>query len=163
MAWVSMQVGLHYTIALREVPVDIYSLLSGVFRKLLPLAAAHNLRIVCLYRRDYDPTTSFCDRDLADLTSGTVEGQEGFVRSQAVEIATFLVKFALEQRLPPARGTSGGIALIGWSMGALHTHAVVAYLDALASDVLSDLGKYSHTMASHGEDFPPSIIFKIFE
>ncbi|OJA16745.1 hypothetical protein AZE42_09321 [Rhizopogon vesiculosus] len=123
---------------------------AGVFRKLLPLAAAHDLRIVCLYRRDYDPTTSFRDRDLASLTSGTVEEKEGFLRSQAVEIATFLVKFALEKHLPPAQGTSGGIALIGWSMGALHTHAVVAYLDALASDVLSDLGKYLHTMVSHG-------------
>ncbi|KAG1726060.1 uncharacterized protein EDB91DRAFT_1229168 [Suillus paluster] len=122
---------------------------GGVFRKLFPLAAAHRLRIVSLYRRDYDPTTSFRDADLAGLTSGTAEGQEGFFRSQAIEIATFLVTFARQQNISPAQGTSGGIALIGWSLGSLFTHAVVAYLDALPSDVLSDLEKYLHTMLSH--------------
>ncbi|KAG2141235.1 hypothetical protein DEU56DRAFT_795856 [Suillus clintonianus] len=122
---------------------------GGVFRKLFPLAAAHRLRIVSLYRRDYKPTTSFRDADLAGIVSGTVEGEEGFLRSQAVDIATFLVMFAREQHIPPAEGTSGGIALMGWSLGSLLTHAVLAYLDALPSNILSDLGKYLHTMVSH--------------
>ncbi|KAG1754477.1 hypothetical protein EDB19DRAFT_1626355 [Suillus lakei] len=122
---------------------------GGVFKKLCPLAAGHCLRIVGLYRRDYNPTTSFRDAELAGLVSGTVEGQEGFLRSQAVDIATFLVMFAREQHIPLAEGTSGGIALVGWSLGSLHTHAVVAYLDALPSNILSDLGKYVHTMVSH--------------
>ncbi|KAG1739908.1 uncharacterized protein EDB91DRAFT_1134421 [Suillus paluster] len=122
---------------------------GGVFRKLFPLAAAHNLRIVSLYRRDYDPTTSFRDADLAGPISGTVEGQEGFLRNQAVDIAIFLVTFAREQNIPPAQGTSGGIALIGWSLGSLFTHAVVAYLDALPSNIISDLERYLHTMLSH--------------
>lgn len=124
-----------------------------------------NLRIVSLYRRDYNPTTSFRDADLASLTSGTAEGQEDFLRSHAVEIATFRVTFAREQRIPPAplEGASGpgGIALIGWSLGSLHTHAVVAYLDAMPSSILSDLGKYLHTMVSHGEPRPHSIFHHI--
>lgn len=122
---------------------------GGVFRKLFPLAAAHRLRIVSLYRRDYNPTTSFCDADLAGLVSRTVEGQEGFLRSQAVDIATFLVMFAREQHIPLAEGTTGGIALVGWSLGSLHAHAVVAHLDALPSNVLSDLEKYLHTVVCH--------------
>ncbi|KAG2039745.1 hypothetical protein BDR03DRAFT_893622 [Suillus americanus] len=141
-----------------EVPGNTYTTLvfvhgmgfnGGVFRKLFPLATARRLRIVSLYRRDYNPTTSFRDADLASLASGTVEGQENFLRSQAVDIATFLVTFAREQHIPPAQGASGGIALLGWSLGSLHTHAVVAYLDALPSSILSDLGKYLHTMVSH--------------
>ncbi|KAG1726074.1 uncharacterized protein EDB91DRAFT_1264104 [Suillus paluster] len=131
---------------------------GGVFKKLFPLAAAHRLHIVSLYRRDYDPTTNFRDADLAGLISGTVEGQEGFLRSQAIEIATFLVTFARQQSIPPAQGTTGGIALIGWSLGALLTHAVVAYLDALPSNILSDLGKYLHTMVSH--DFEPDVKYR---
>ncbi|KAG2338427.1 hypothetical protein BDR05DRAFT_969261 [Suillus weaverae] len=122
---------------------------GGVFRKLFPLAAAHRLRIVSLYRRDYHPTTSFRDADLAGLVSRTVEGQEGFLRSQAVDIATFLVMFAREQHIPLAEGSSGGIALVGWSLGSLHTHAVMAHLDALPSNVLSDLEKYLHTVVCH--------------
>jgi hypothetical protein len=47
--------------------------------------------------------------------------------------------FTVEQSLPPSQGTNGGIALIGWSMGSLHAHAVVAYLDTLPPNVLSDL------------------------
>lgn len=122
---------------------------GGVFRKLFPLAAAHCLRIVSIYRRDYNPTTSFRDADLAGLASRTVEGQEGFLRSQAIDIATFLVMFAREQHIPPAEGVSGGIALLGWSLGSLHIHAVVAHLDALPFDVLSDLEKYLHTVICH--------------
>ncbi|KAG1811492.1 uncharacterized protein BJ212DRAFT_1301999 [Suillus subaureus] len=106
---------------------------GGVFRKLFPLAAAH-------------PSS---DADLAGLVSRTVEGQEGFLRSQAVDIATFLVMFAREQHIPPAEGTSGGIALLGWSLGSLHTHAVMAHLDALPYNVLSDLEKYLHTVVCH--------------
>lgn len=122
---------------------------GGVFRKLFPLAAVHRIRIVSLYRRDYNPTTSFRDADLAGLVSRTVEGQEGFLRSQAVDIATFLVMFAREQHIPLAEGTSGGIALMGWSLGSLHTHAVMAHLDALPHNVLSDLEKYLHTVVCH--------------
>lgn len=120
-----------------------------------------HLRIVSLYRRDYNPTASFRDADLASLDFGTMEGQEDFLRSQAVDIATFLVTFAREQCIPPAQleGASGGIALIGWSLGSLHTHAVVAYLDALPSTILSDLGKYLHTMVSHGGPTPTFIMF----
>ncbi|KAG1842177.1 hypothetical protein DFJ58DRAFT_732166 [Suillus subalutaceus] len=102
---------------------------GGVFRKLFPLAAAHRIRIVSLYRRDYNPTTSFRDADLAGLVSRTVEGQEGFLRSQAVDIATFLVMFAREQHIPLAE--------------------VVAHLDALPYNVLSDLEKYLHTVVCH--------------
>jgi pimeloyl-ACP methyl ester carboxylesterase len=137
---------------------------GGVFRKLFPLASAHRLRIVSLYRRDYNPTTSFSDVDLAGLVSRTVEGQESFLRNQAVDIATFLVMFAHEQRIPLAEGTRGGIALVGWSLGSLLTHAVVAHLDALPYDVLSDLEKYFHTMVCHdvsgifiGIPWPPSL------
>jgi len=122
---------------------------GGVFRKLFPLAAAHRLRIVSLYRRDYNPTTSFLDADLAGLVSRTVEGQESFLRTQAVDIATFLVNFARKQHIPLAEGTSGGIALVGWSLGSLHAHAVVAHLDALPPSVLSDLEQYLHTVVCH--------------
>lgn len=122
---------------------------GGVFRKLFPLAAAHRLRIISLYRRDYSPTTSFRDADLAGIMSRTVEGQEGFLRSQAVDIATFLAMFAREQHIPLADGTSGGIVLVGWSLGSSHVHAVVAHLDALPSNVLSDLEKYLHTVVCH--------------
>ncbi|KAG1800612.1 uncharacterized protein BJ212DRAFT_1400214 [Suillus subaureus] len=141
-----------------EVPGNTYTTLvfvhgmgfnGGVFRKLFPLATVRRLRIVSLHRRDYNPTTSFRDVDLAGLASGTMEGQEEFLRSQAVDIATFLVTFAREQRIPPAQGASGGIVLIGWSLGSVPVHAVVAYLDALPSSILSDLGKYLHTMVSH--------------
>ncbi|KAG2150283.1 uncharacterized protein EDB93DRAFT_1142546 [Suillus bovinus] len=142
---------------------------GGVFRKLFPLAAAHRLRIVSLYRRDYSPTTSFRDSDLASLVSRTVEGQEGFLRSQAIDIATFLVVFAREQHIPLAEGIGGGIALVGWSLGSLHTHAVVAHLDALPSNILSDLSKYLHTVICHdasgvfiGIPPPPSFSMKLW-
>lgn len=93
--------------------------------------------------------------------SRTVEGQEGFLRSQAVDIATFLVMFAREQHISLADGTSGGIVLVGWSLGSSHVHAVVAHLDALSSNVLSDLERYLHTVVCHGRHILSSSTFRM--
>ena len=69
-------------------------------------------------------------------------------------MATFLVNFATEQRIPmmdpDCPTASGGIALIGWSLGGIHVLALLAYLDELPEDTQSTLLKYLHTILSHG-------------
>lgn len=81
------------------------------------------------------------------------EEAEPFYRAQGLEIATFLVNFATERGIPLAdpNGHTGGIALIGWSLGGIHATALLAYLDELPQDTRSTLQKYLHTVLFHGE------------
>ena len=51
----------------------------------------------------------------------------------------------------PESPNTGGIALIGWSLGGIHVLALLAYLDALPGNTQSILQKYLHTILCHGE------------
>jgi len=129
----------------------------AVFEKLLPLAHTHNLRIVSVYRRGYPPSSGFRDDELAGIgPQKRIEDAEPFLRAQGDEIATFLVNFAMAQRIPlsdpdPNNLDAGGIVLIGWSLGGVHVLAVLAYLDGLSEDTQLTLRKYLHTILFHGE------------
>ncbi|KAF8549463.1 hypothetical protein OG21DRAFT_1515186 [Imleria badia] len=126
---------------------------GATFEKLLPLAHAHNLRIVSVNRRGYLPSSGFQDAELAGIGMGKkIEEAEPFFRAQGTEIATFLAQFATAEGIPPSdpnSPTSGGIVLIGWSLAGIHVLAVLAYLDTLPEDTQSTLRKYLHTILPH--------------
>ncbi|KAF8437537.1 hypothetical protein L210DRAFT_3545965 [Boletus edulis BED1] len=126
---------------------------GAILKKLLPLAHAHNLRIVSLYRRGYSPSSGFRDDELAVIGSQKkIDEAELFFRAQGGEIARFLVRFATDQCIPmanPSSPNAGGITLIGWSLGGIHALALLAYLDELPEDTQSTLQKYLHTILSH--------------
>ncbi|KAI9570775.1 hypothetical protein HD554DRAFT_2169917 [Boletus coccyginus] len=128
---------------------------GAVFEKLLPLAHAHNLRIVSVYRRGYPPSSGFHNDELAGIgIQKRIEDSEPFLRAQGAEIATFLVNFAAAQGIPladpePNNLNTGGIVLIGWSLGGVHVLAVLAYLDELPEDTQLALRKYLHTILFH--------------
>ena len=131
--------------------------MTAVLEKLLPLAHAHNLRIVSVYRRGYSPSSGFREDELSGIGfQKKIEEAEPFFRAQGAEIATFLVNFATEQRIPAVDSdpdsptTGGGIVLIGWSLAGIHVNALLAYLDELPEDTQSTLRKYLHTILSHG-------------
>ncbi|KAI9570776.1 hypothetical protein HD554DRAFT_312109 [Boletus coccyginus] len=116
---------------------------AAVFEKLLPLAHAHNLRIVSVYRRGYPPSSGFHNDELAGI--GLDAGP--FLRAQGAEIATFLVNFAMVQGIPladpdPNDPNVSGIVLIGWSLGGAHVLALLACLDELQADTQLTLRKY---------------------
>ncbi|KAH7923929.1 hypothetical protein BV22DRAFT_1014330 [Leucogyrophana mollusca] len=121
---------------------------GAVFKRLFPFASSRKLRIVGLYRRDYAPTSEFHPSDLLDMGKPQ---EETFLRKQGVEIAKFLAAFARSEGIPPAgeQPGRGGIVLLGWSLGVIHAHAVLAYLDALPSETSEELGKYLHTVLLH--------------
>jgi pimeloyl-ACP methyl ester carboxylesterase len=158
MGWASTEVRSFVLICSLDVIIDmtIGSHGTAVLEKLLPLAHAHNLRIVSVYRRGYSPSSEFREDELAGIGSQKkIEEVEPFFRAQGAEIAAFLVKFATEQRIPvvdsdPDSPTTGGIALIGWSLGGIHVLTLLAYLDELPEDTQSTLRKYLHTILSHG-------------
>ncbi|KAF8549454.1 hypothetical protein OG21DRAFT_1515173 [Imleria badia] len=126
---------------------------GGILEKLLPLAHAHNLRIVSINRRGYPPSSGFQDVELVGIGMGKkIEEAEPFFRAQGTEIATFLAQFATAEGIPPSdpnNPTSGGVVLIGWSLAGRHVLAVLAYFDTFPEDTQSTLRKYLHTILTH--------------
>ncbi|KAI5121420.1 hypothetical protein M0805_006183 [Coniferiporia weirii] len=138
------------------VPGDTYTTLVCVhghtyhaqtFSRLPPLAPRHNLRIIALNRRDYTGSTPFSPAELADLTGSSEPAHTRFLQARGAEIARFLVRMVVEKNLPRASadGKSGGLALLGWSLGNLTTMAFVSNLDTYPREVLETLEPYLRT------------------
>ncbi|KAL5488023.1 hypothetical protein ACEPAI_6131 [Sanghuangporus weigelae] len=117
------------------------------FSRLFPLSAKYNLRVIALNRRDYVGSTPFSESELDILKDGTDEAKEQFMRTRGLEIARFLVWLVKELNIPPASedGKSGGIALLGWSLGNITTMAFLGNLSSYAEDITETLEPYLRT------------------
>ncbi|KAH8096633.1 hypothetical protein BXZ70DRAFT_327424 [Cristinia sonorae] len=92
----------------------------GIFRRMMPFAPTHNVRIVLLDARDNGQSTPYTDAELDEIHSIDIDIQRNFLRWSIREFATFLETFIREGTIPPIRETRtgerlGGISLIGWS------------------------------------------------
>ncbi|KAI0755699.1 hypothetical protein C8Q74DRAFT_1305136 [Fomes fomentarius] len=106
---------------------------SEVWKRLLPFAPSHNVRIVSVNRRDYPGATPYTDRDrallqtAADATESSValKALLTFMNERARELHDFLVE---------------GIVIVGWSLGAAWMTALLANVGSFpVSDIkLSD-------------------------
>ncbi|KAI0755694.1 Alpha/Beta hydrolase protein [Fomes fomentarius] len=109
---------------------------SEVWKRLLPFAPSHNVRIVSVNRRDYPGATPYTDRDrallqtAADATESSValEALLTFMNERARELHDFLVEFVRSNKIPVARheANAGGIVIVGWSLGAAWMTALLA-------------------------------------
>ncbi|KAH7912848.1 hypothetical protein BJ138DRAFT_1111960 [Hygrophoropsis aurantiaca] len=124
---------------------------AAIFKKLVSLAVRHECRVISLYRRDYAPSTPFTETEISPCRTGG--DQEDFLRLRGVEIAKFLLAFIRANNIPQASGPSGegGIVVIGWSLGAMHVHAMLAFLDALTKEAVAELERYLRTIIFHGQ------------
>ena len=104
---------------------------------MLPFAHQHNVRIVLPNRRDYPGSAPYSPDEmenlsqLANMTAGSAEGVEGTaneMKARARELYDYLVGLVKTERLPRARGISGGIVLAGWSLGATWISALLAHV-----------------------------------
>ncbi|KIP03868.1 hypothetical protein PHLGIDRAFT_76932 [Phlebiopsis gigantea 11061_1 CR5-6] len=93
---------------------------GAVFSKMVPYAAAHNVRIVRMNLRDYPGATPFSPEELAALSSDDVTQQTAATKAHGDETAAFLEYFVKKHIIPKivdADGTrTGGLALVTWSM-----------------------------------------------
>ncbi|KAJ3913686.1 hypothetical protein F5877DRAFT_83554 [Lentinula edodes] len=96
---------------------------SGTFGRLPDIGFKHQMRIVLITRRDYRGSSPYTNEDLALLNAG----KQQFLEDIGKELAHFLAWFAEHHNLPkPSSGhQSGGIALMGWSMG---NHVIMSLL-----------------------------------
>ena len=139
-----------------------YTLASGVFRKLLPLACTHNARVILLNRRDFPGTEPYTEEELALLPPPPGEEQAGtftegpnvraFMQARARELYDLLMHFVVKHKIPPAHPekNAGGIVVGGWSFG-------TAWMTSLLANIASyparevDLSKYVRRVVFYGQ------------
>ncbi len=132
-----------------------YSILfADIYDRLLGLAQqSSDIRFVAISRRGYPGSTPFGPDEIANLTTGDDHRKESFLRARGSEVAIFIDKFIQEFHLPPvsADGHSGGIALMGWSLGCSVALSVVSHMDTYPQRVQTRLGAYLRTLILHGK------------
>jgi pimeloyl-ACP methyl ester carboxylesterase len=115
----------------------------GVFERILPLAAPNNLRLVVLNRRGYPGSTPYTAGEKDNL----VHGRKLFLETLGLQVAQFLTAFLDQNDIPRASpdGKSGGLALLGWSLGGLSVLTLLGQSDAIPKSYFTRLGPYLRT------------------
>ncbi|OBZ66530.1 hypothetical protein A0H81_13451 [Grifola frondosa] len=141
---------------------------SPIFRQLIPFAAGHDLRLVSVNLRDYPGSTPYAPDEYAALCGDNKEKQVEVIRSQGIELATFLEWFIKTENIPPlsattnADTTTGGIAILGWSTGNCLTLSMLGNADRLPEESRKLLENYFRAfiiydpaVQAFGVPFPP--------
>ena len=76
--------------------------LSEIFRRLLPLAAQHNLRLVLINRRDYPHSSPYTEEDLDKVRVNNIDTHTEFSKARGTEFAQFIKVFVERENLPRA-------------------------------------------------------------
>lgn len=80
--------------------------------------------------------------------------QEAFLSDRGLEIAYFLVRLIKEKAIPKidkGGGESGGIVLLGWSLGAITTLAFLANMWSYPSEIQETLKSYLRAFLVYGK------------
>ncbi|KAG6830960.1 hypothetical protein H0H92_013672 [Tricholoma furcatifolium] len=130
------------------------------FEKLHEYAHKCNLRTVIWNRRDYPGSTKYTDAELDDLNSG----KRAFLDRLAIQVADFLKQYIEKESVPKinADRTSGGFAIMGWSMGTATAMPLFSdpsllnlELYSLLEQYVKDLILYDPPYLSFGITLPP--------
>ncbi|KAJ7342600.1 Alpha/Beta hydrolase protein [Mycena albidolilacea] len=100
---------------------------SGTFQRLNPLAQPNSLRIISVNRREYPGSSPYSTEDLTTFAEGNDAERASLLEQQGHDLAMFLDSLIAELSIPQ----SGGIALVGWSMGNLFLLALIACIQTL--------------------------------
>ncbi|KAI0635826.1 hypothetical protein C8Q77DRAFT_1099815 [Trametes polyzona] len=114
---------------------------SGIFQKLIPIAGAHNARVVLVNRRDYPGAEPFTKEDRAllptlsadewkdaVLVAAAKEKLLKFMEARARELYDFLIELVETGGVsrPNREGGTGGIVVAGWSLAGSWITALLA-------------------------------------
>lgn len=126
-----------------------------VFRRLLPYAEKHNLRIVRLNWRDYPNSTPYSSEEMDVIRNGDETAKSVFMREQGHQLAQFLLHLAQTEGIPKVSevgGTvTGGMSVLGWSMGNMWTLSLLGNARSLPDSTREILGQYLRTVVLYGE------------
>lgn len=78
------------------------------------------------------------------LSNGTVEETSGFLDDRGIEILKFVAQFIDDNDIPEIQpdGVSGGVTLVGWSLGNPFTLAAIANIDSVDEGAQATLSSH---------------------
>ncbi|KAJ7250043.1 Alpha/Beta hydrolase protein [Mycena haematopus] len=127
---------------------------GAVFQKLLPLAPARALRIICINRREYPGSTPHTAQELRVYTSGSEEERASLLSEAGINLALAIDGIIQQCALPSA----GSVALCGWSLGNTFVMAAMASILSLPPETRKRLQSFVKTIILWD---PPSHAFGI--
>ncbi|KAF8798351.1 alpha/beta-hydrolase [Phlegmacium glaucopus] len=127
---------------------------TGIFKRILPLAGSHSLRVICLSRREYQGSTFYSTDELRAIHHGSDDERAKFLQDQGVLIALFVD--GLIQTLSLSK--KGGVTVAGWSLGNVFTIAMRASIGYLPDDSKQRLNAYTRRFIIFD---PPSQAFGV--
>ncbi|KAL5537017.1 hypothetical protein ACEPAF_840 [Sanghuangporus sanghuang] len=101
-----------------------------IFRRLLPLAPKHNVRLVLVNRRDYPGSSPYIEEDLS--------------KARASEFARFIKTFIEKENIPKASSdwNRGGVVLMAWSSGNGYILPLLAHIDTIPEETRQFIEPY---------------------
>ena len=120
-------------------PSLTYTRSPGVFKRILPLASSHSLRVICLSRREYEGSTPYSTDELKAIHDGSDAERTDFLHNEGILMALFVNELIQSLSLPK----SGGVTVAGWSLGNIFTIAMRASVDDLPDDTKQRLKAYT--------------------
>ncbi|KAI0712946.1 hypothetical protein C8T65DRAFT_646206 [Cerioporus squamosus] len=129
---------------------------SGVFTPLLPYARQTNTRIILVNRRDYPGTAPYTASELALLPLSVSNLTQDPEELEGVKISiSFFMKHRGHELLRFLTGVvrdiernSGGIVLVGWSLGVIWMSALLAHATSFQHDDVN-LSRYLRRVVLH--------------
>ncbi|KAG7091582.1 hypothetical protein E1B28_010604 [Marasmius oreades] len=122
----------------------------------------YNLRVVVVNRRDYRGSTPFTDSELEEVR----QGNPIFLERLAVHLVMFLKQFIEKENIPVITDNrkGGGLAIMGWSLGALTAIAPFSNPDLYDEETrvileryVKGLILYDPAYAALGCSIPPKV------
>ncbi|KAK7053745.1 AB hydrolase-1 domain-containing protein [Favolaschia claudopus] len=127
---------------------------NGTFQRLNALAKPNGLRIISVNRREYPGSTPYSDEELATFACGSDAERAVLLEQQGRDLAMFLDGLITHLHLPQ----TGGMAILGWSMGCLFLMALVSCICTLPKATQERLSSFVHNIVMLQ---PPSLAFGI--
>ena len=122
---------------------------------MIPYAEQYNIRLVFLNMRDYPGSSKFTQAELQNIGSSEPDAQATIVQILGQEVAMFLHYFIRTSGVSPIsekKGRkTGGLALVGWSLGNQVTLSMFGNASALPADMQERLGRYIRTVVLYGK------------
>ncbi|TFK82032.1 hypothetical protein K466DRAFT_315818 [Polyporus arcularius HHB13444] len=117
---------------------------APIYERIMKSSADAGVRFVAVNRRDYPGSTPLSEEDLRVLESGTDEERATFLRTQAVQLATFLDRYIQQHNIPAISSDrkTGGILLLGWSLGCTFGLSILSNADIYPEAMRTRLALY---------------------
>ncbi|KAJ7039386.1 Alpha/Beta hydrolase protein [Mycena alexandri] len=115
---------------------------SGTFQRLNPFAESNSLRIISVNRREYPGSSPYSSEDLTIFAEGTDAERLTLLEQQGHDLAMFVDGLIMLQ----STSNTGGIALVGWSMGTTFLLPLIASVDTLPIATRERLSAQVHSV-----------------